>query len=155
MAFTTKPSKQNFIVFLKKVQTAIIGNKSCVLLAILDKLDSRTLSDGRVRLLGFNADFFQNDAFGVRSSSKRVGLLVLLVMPLLFMAVVDAAFYASASRGQPPWLLWGSREPYRGLWPPPGCGFWMLKPWKPAPMPHQEVLVEGIPGSPGVLPVAQ
>uniref|UniRef100_A0A8C6VJP9 Uncharacterized protein n=1 Tax=Naja naja TaxID=35670 RepID=A0A8C6VJP9_NAJNA len=68
-------------IYLNKIQTAIIGNKSCNLLAILDQLNSNTLPDGRIWLM--------------RSSPKRVGfqsstqmgLLILLVMPLLFSAV--------------------------------------------------------------------
>uniref|UniRef100_A0A8C4T718 Uncharacterized protein n=1 Tax=Erpetoichthys calabaricus TaxID=27687 RepID=A0A8C4T718_ERPCA len=55
MAFTTKPSNQNFIIFLKRKTKSKIKHLFCDLLAILDKLDSHTLSDGRVRLLGFNA----------------------------------------------------------------------------------------------------
>uniref|UniRef100_A0A8C6VJN9 Uncharacterized protein n=1 Tax=Naja naja TaxID=35670 RepID=A0A8C6VJN9_NAJNA len=92
MTLPTEASNQDFIIllvpyyiyqciYLNKIQTAIIGNKSCNLLAILDQLNSNTLPDGRIWLM--------------RSSPKRVGfqsstqmgLLILLVMPLLFSAV--------------------------------------------------------------------
>ncbi len=48
-----KWSEQTHIL-LNEVQTSIIGHKGCNLLAILDKLYSCALSDGRVGLLGLN-----------------------------------------------------------------------------------------------------
>lgn len=41
-------------VLLNEVQTSIIGHEGCNLLAILDKLHSCALSDGRIGLLGLN-----------------------------------------------------------------------------------------------------
>ena len=54
MSFPTKASYQHFIVFLNEVQAAVVGDKGSDLLAILDKLDTNTLPDGRVRLLSLN-----------------------------------------------------------------------------------------------------
>jgi hypothetical protein len=51
---TTETSNQNFVVFIDVVQTTIIGDESGNLLAVLDKLDTDTLTNGRVRLLGFD-----------------------------------------------------------------------------------------------------
>uniref|UniRef100_A0A670Y2X3 Uncharacterized protein n=1 Tax=Pseudonaja textilis TaxID=8673 RepID=A0A670Y2X3_PSETE len=68
-------------IYLNKIQTAIIGNKSCNLLAILDKLNSNTLPNGRIRLMGSSPK-----RVGFQSSTQ-MGLLILLVMPLLFSAV--------------------------------------------------------------------
>uniref|UniRef100_A0A4X2KCC8 Uncharacterized protein n=1 Tax=Vombatus ursinus TaxID=29139 RepID=A0A4X2KCC8_VOMUR len=92
MTVSTKSSNQNFIIFLNEVQAAIIGNKgSDFFFAILNQLDSHTLPDGRIGLLGFYTNFFQDNPFCVRCSSKWVGLqgsaqmsfLILFAMPLL------------------------------------------------------------------------
>ena len=56
VAFTTKTSNQNFIVLLYKVQAAILGYECCDFLAVLDQLHSDALSNGRVRLFGFDTD---------------------------------------------------------------------------------------------------
>uniref|UniRef100_A0A671G2G7 Uncharacterized protein n=1 Tax=Rhinolophus ferrumequinum TaxID=59479 RepID=A0A671G2G7_RHIFE len=97
MTFATKSSNQDFIIFLNKIQTTIIGYKSCDFFAILDKLDPDTLPDGRIWLFGFNPYFFQYDSLCVGSASKRVGLqgcaqmgfLVLFIMPLLISSVTS------------------------------------------------------------------
>uniref|UniRef100_A0A8C2LYE6 Uncharacterized protein n=1 Tax=Cricetulus griseus TaxID=10029 RepID=A0A8C2LYE6_CRIGR len=91
MTFSTKPSNQNFIIFLDEVQAAIIGHESCDLLVVLDELNPDTLPDSRIWLFGLNPYFFQHNSLHMRGTSERIGLqgcaqvgfLVLFIMPLL------------------------------------------------------------------------
>jgi hypothetical protein len=68
---TTETGNQNFIVFINIVQTTIVGNESSNLLTVLDKLNTNTLTNSRVRLLGFNTDLFENDTLSVRRATER------------------------------------------------------------------------------------
>ena len=47
------------VVFFDVIQTTIVRDESCDLLAVLNKLNSDTFSDSRVRLLGLNTNLFQ------------------------------------------------------------------------------------------------
>ena len=51
--------RNNAYVLLNVVQATVVWHKSSNLLSILHKLDTRALTDGRVRLLGFNATAIQ------------------------------------------------------------------------------------------------
>jgi hypothetical protein len=53
-ALTTETSDQDFVVFIDVVKTTVIGDESGNLLAVLDELNTDTLTNGRVRLLGFD-----------------------------------------------------------------------------------------------------
>lgn len=59
MSLIIKFSNQKFIIFLNKIQTAIVGVKGFKYFPVLDQLDSDTLSDGRIwlQLLLFPAQF--------------------------------------------------------------------------------------------------
>lgn len=48
--------------------------ESSNLLAVLDELNTDTLANGRVRLLGLDTDFLEDDSLGVRRATERGGL---------------------------------------------------------------------------------
>lgn len=70
--------------------------ESSDLLAVLDQLNTNTLSDSGVGLLGLNTDLLEDDALGVGGATEGRGLeggtqstlLILEIGPTLFAAVV-------------------------------------------------------------------
>lgn len=78
------------------------------LLSVLDELDTDTLANGGVRLLGLNSDLLKNDALGVGRTSEWGGLesgtesalLVGQISPSLLAAMV----LELASSVQSSWL---------------------------------------------------
>ncbi|CAD7672255.1 unnamed protein product [Nyctereutes procyonoides] len=84
MTFGTKSYSQNFIIFLNKIQTTIIG------LFYPD-----IFPDARIWLFGFNLYFSQHSSLCTGSISKRIGFqgcaqmgfLVLFIMPRLISSV--------------------------------------------------------------------
>ncbi len=47
---------ENFVVFFDEVETTVVGNEGCDLLAVLDQLNTDALANGRVGLFSFNTD---------------------------------------------------------------------------------------------------
>merc|ERR1719215_1131903 len=91
VAASSEARDQDFIVLVNEVQATIARHEGGDLLAILDQLDAAALADGRIRLLGLDANLLDDDALGMRGASERValvlraqvGLLVVLVRPSL------------------------------------------------------------------------
>jgi hypothetical protein len=70
----TKARDKNFIVLFNKVQTPITRDEGSDLLAVLDKLNTARLPDGRVRLLRLDANTLEHNALCVRGTPEGIGL---------------------------------------------------------------------------------
>lgn len=56
MTLSTKACDKDFVVFFDKVEATVVGDESGDLLSVLDELDTNTLTDGGVGLLGLDTD---------------------------------------------------------------------------------------------------
>lgn len=56
MAFTTETGYEDFVIFINETEATVIRDESGDFLSILKKLDTNTLPNSGVRLLGFNAN---------------------------------------------------------------------------------------------------
>lgn len=87
LALTTEARDENLVVLVDKVETAVTGNEGRDLLTVLDELDTDTLSDSRVGLLGLNTDLLKNDTLGVRRATGGRGLVEVAERTLLVLSV--------------------------------------------------------------------
>ena len=72
MSRSTETSDKNFIVFINERHTTISWNVGGNSLVVFLELDSNALSDGRVRLLGFDGDLLDDDTGGMGSFTERL-----------------------------------------------------------------------------------
>ena len=85
---STETGNEDFVVLIDETHTTIPWHVGSDLLVILLELDSDTLSDGRVWLLGFDGNFIDNDSGSVGGafewllpSRDLVSFLVILIGP--------------------------------------------------------------------------
>lgn len=71
LALATETGEQDLVVLVDKVQATVVGDESSDLLAVLDELDTHTLADSRVGLLGLDTNLLKNDSLGVRRATER------------------------------------------------------------------------------------
>jgi hypothetical protein len=67
---TTETGAKDFIVLIDVVKATISRDEGGDLLAVLDELNADSLTNGRVGLLGLNADLLGDDALSVGSTSE-------------------------------------------------------------------------------------
>jgi len=95
LALATETGKEDLVVLVNEVQATVVGDESSNLLAVLDELDTDTLPDSGVGLLGLNTDLLEDDSLGVGGATERrrlegsaeSPLLVVKIGPLLLLAV--------------------------------------------------------------------
>lgn len=88
MTRSTETSNKHFIVLINETHTTILWHEGSDSLVVFLELHSHTLSDGRVGLLSFDGDLFNDDTCCVRWSCEWlspfwlwVRLVVLLISP--------------------------------------------------------------------------
>jgi hypothetical protein len=63
-------NKDHLVILFNVVQATIVWHKGGNLLPVFNKMNLSTLSNGRVRLLGFYDNFLKNNAYCTGRSSK-------------------------------------------------------------------------------------
>ena len=88
MTGSTESSNENFVVLIDESHTTISRNEAGDSFVVLLELNSHTLSDGRVGLLGLNSDLLDDDTGSVRCALERlsplgdlVGLVEVVISP--------------------------------------------------------------------------
>ena len=68
-------SDEDLVVLVDVVEAAVARHEGGDLLAVLDELHADALADGRVGLLGLDADLLEHDTLGVRRAAEGLGVL--------------------------------------------------------------------------------
>ena len=104
MTRSTETGNEHFIVLITETHTTISGDVACNSLVVFLELNSDTLTDGRVRLLGLNTNLLDNNASGVRGALEgflpggtRVGFLVGFVGPSILKQIISHCYCNSIS----------------------------------------------------------
>ena len=84
---TTETGDEDLVVLVDEVETTVVGNEGGDLLTVLDELDTDTLSDSRVRLLGLDTDLLENDTLGLGGTTGGGGLVEVAEGTLLVLSV--------------------------------------------------------------------
>merc|ERR1719219_1979650 len=109
MPRSTEPRDKNFIVIINKGQTTVSRNEGGDLFTVLNKLDTSAFSDSGVRLFGFNSQFFNDNSFCMRTSSKRVRFESnprMSFLPKLFGPTLNSSVIAQFTGGlKPAWFV--------------------------------------------------
>merc|ERR1711874_650865 len=90
VSLSTESGNNDLVVFVNVVDTTILGDEGSDFLTVLLELDSHGLSDGGVRLLGFDTQFLDNNSLSLRGTlewlfplGSNVCLVVVLIVPKL------------------------------------------------------------------------
>ena len=75
LTLATETRDQDLVVLVDKVKTTVERNEGRHLLTVLDQLNTDTLANGRVRLLGLDTNLLKNDTLGMRRTTSRRGLV--------------------------------------------------------------------------------
>ena len=70
LTLSTETGEEDLVVLVDVVEATIVRHESGDSLTVLGELDSDTLSDTGVGLLGLNTDLLEHNALGVRGASE-------------------------------------------------------------------------------------
>jgi len=94
VALTAEPSDQHLVVLIDEVEATVTRHESGDLLAVFDQLSAHALADGRVGLLGLDANFLQDDALAVRRAAEGIALELRAEVALFVRLVGPPVLYA-------------------------------------------------------------
>ena len=98
MARTTKTGNEDLVVLIDECHATVLRNEAGDSFVVLLELNSHTLSDGRVRLLGLNSDLLDDDTGSVRSTLE--GLSPLGDLICLVEVVIGPSIVLGMKRGK-------------------------------------------------------